>query len=68
MALRFIPPRFTTAQLLNAVHRNTPRAMSTAASTSAGRKYEWLVVVPDFPGALEKRLEVRPYVPAQVLN
>jgi uncharacterized protein YciI len=30
-------------------------------STSApARKYEWLVVIPDKPGALAKRLEVRP--------
>ncbi|KAK1756837.1 hypothetical protein QBC47DRAFT_377782 [Echria macrotheca] len=29
-------------------------------ATSTGRKYEWLVVVPDFPGTLAKRLEVRP--------
>ncbi|KAH8911681.1 hypothetical protein BR93DRAFT_921654 [Coniochaeta sp. PMI_546] len=27
---------------------------------SAARKFEFLVVVPDFPGAREKRLEVRP--------
>jgi uncharacterized protein YciI len=29
-------------------------------SSSAGTKYEWLVVVPDKPGTLAKRLEVRP--------
>lgn len=33
------------------------RAMSSAAPS---RKYEWLVVVPDFPGVLQKRLDVRP--------
>ena len=30
--------------------------MATAAPT----KYDWLVVVPDFPGAQEQRLKVRP--------
>ncbi|KAH7358055.1 hypothetical protein B0T11DRAFT_340419 [Plectosphaerella cucumerina] len=33
------------------------RTMSSAASP---RTYEWLVVVPDKPGTLAKRLEVRP--------
>lgn len=35
---------------------------TTAAATAAGevRKYEWLVVVPDKPGMMAKRLEVRP--------
>ncbi|ROV90596.1 hypothetical protein VSDG_07416 [Cytospora chrysosperma] len=30
------------------------------SSSSAPRTYEWLVVVPDKPGTMEKRLEVRP--------
>lgn len=42
---------------------NTPQAplhkIRTMAS-SAARKYEFLVVIPDFPGVREKRLEVRP--------
>ncbi|KAL2152698.1 hypothetical protein VTH82DRAFT_5882 [Thermothelomyces myriococcoides] len=29
-------------------------------ATEAPKKFEWLVVVPDFPGAHEKRLAVRP--------
>ncbi|KAK4249091.1 hypothetical protein C7999DRAFT_13044 [Corynascus novoguineensis] len=29
-------------------------------ATETPKKMEWLVVVPDFPGAREKRLEVRP--------
>lgn len=29
-------------------------------TSSAARKYEFLVVIPDFPGVREKRLEVRP--------
>jgi hypothetical protein len=32
--------------------------MATGAAAAA--KTEWLVVVPDFPGAQQKRLEVRP--------
>ncbi|KAL2134098.1 hypothetical protein VTI74DRAFT_985 [Chaetomium olivicolor] len=33
---------------------------NTMATDSQPKKMEWLVVVPDFPGAHEKRLEVRP--------
>ncbi|KAK0635899.1 hypothetical protein B0T17DRAFT_483534 [Bombardia bombarda] len=29
-------------------------------SSSTGRKYEWLVVIPDFPGVLDKRVAARP--------
>lgn len=35
------------------------RTMATSTAT-AGKKIEWLVVVPDFEGVGEKRLEVRP--------
>jgi hypothetical protein len=35
----------------------------TMASTTAADKFEWLVILPDQPGKLEKRLEVRPLVP-----
>ncbi|KAJ2903245.1 hypothetical protein MKZ38_010197 [Zalerion maritima] len=31
-----------------------------ASSASTPKKFEWLVVIPDTPGALAKRLEVRP--------
>ncbi|KAK3327118.1 hypothetical protein B0T19DRAFT_420827 [Cercophora scortea] len=34
------------------------RNMSSSAAPV--RKYEWLVVIPDFPGALAKRIEARP--------
>ncbi|KAK0755012.1 hypothetical protein B0T18DRAFT_316068 [Schizothecium vesticola] len=34
--------------------------MATTAETTP-RKYEWLVVIPDFPGMLEKRREIRPH-------
>ncbi len=33
---------------------------NTMATSDAPKKMEWLVVIPDFPGAHEKRLEVRP--------
>ncbi|KAK3500279.1 uncharacterized protein B0T23DRAFT_371935 [Neurospora hispaniola] len=36
------------------------RTMATSTTTTAGKKIEWLVVVPDFEGVGEKRLEVRP--------
>ncbi len=36
------------------------RAMASDAAAAAVRKYEWLVVIPDKPGTLEKRLEIRP--------
>src|SRR5690348_2527094 len=35
---------------------------NTMATSEAPKKMEWLVVIPDFPGVHEKRLEVRPYV------
>ncbi|KAL1864172.1 hypothetical protein VTK73DRAFT_6107 [Phialemonium thermophilum] len=35
------------------------RTMATAP-TSSGRKYEWLVVIPDYPGVQQKRVEIRP--------
>ncbi len=64
MAFSLVSSRTAAARSLNSVHRLvSARAMSTApAAVAGGRKYEWLVVVPDFPGVLEKRLEVRPYV------
>jgi hypothetical protein len=36
------------------------RNMATTAPETTPRKYEWLVVIPDFPGMLEKRREIRP--------
>jgi hypothetical protein len=35
------------------------RTMATAA---AGKKLEWLIIIPDHEGVIEKRLEVRAYV------
>jgi predicted RNase H-like HicB family nuclease len=30
------------------------------ATDTTPKKYEWLVVVPDFPGVHQKRMDVRP--------
>ncbi len=46
-----VPAAFPTLPL---IRRNT------MATSDAPKKVEWLVVVPDFPGAQEKRLAVRP--------
>jgi hypothetical protein len=43
--------------------RVTGIRIRTMASAAAADKFEWLVIVPDQPGKLEKRLEVRPWVP-----
>ncbi|CAL3967453.1 unnamed protein product [Diplocarpon coronariae] len=41
--------------------RYTPRfPLRTMASASASEKFEWLVIMPDQPGKLAKRMEVRP--------
>ena len=47
-------PFRTAFPTLPLTHRNT------MATSDAPKKMEWLVVIPDFPGAHEKRLEVRP--------
>lgn len=31
-------------------------------ATSTGKKIEWLVILPDQQGAIERRMDVRPYV------
>lgn len=48
-------------RISNPAHRPLAltRTMASSASSSP-RTYEWLVVVPDKPGTLAKRLEVRP--------
>ena len=38
----------------------TALARSTRAMSTAARKFEFLVVVPDFPGVQEKRVAIRP--------
>lgn len=57
---RRTPPTPRRLSPLTLTQRNT---MATdAAAAAAPKKVEWLVVIPDFPGAQEKRLEVRSYV------
>ena len=53
-------PRFITTSF-PATPTFTQRC--TMATADAPKKMEWLVVVPDFAGAQEKRLAVRPCVP-----
>ncbi|KAK3680620.1 hypothetical protein B0T22DRAFT_445638 [Podospora appendiculata] len=60
-----IIPRTTVA--VPVVFRPSPatfirytRPATRNMSSAPARKYEWLVVVPDFPGALAKRIEARP--------
>lgn len=49
------------ASRVAATAKHLVRSMSTQAAAPAKR--EFLVIVPDKPGTLQKRLEVRPYVP-----
>jgi len=59
-----------TFTLTSIAHRNpitpfptlplTLTQRNTMATSDAPKKMEWLVVVPDFPGVQQKRLEVRP--------
>ncbi|KAK4138928.1 hypothetical protein BT67DRAFT_27256 [Trichocladium antarcticum] len=59
-------PNCTLTFLTRTRARNTNTALPTplthrkTMATEAPKKIEWLVVVPDFAGAHEKRLEVRP--------
>ncbi len=41
-------------------HRTIPSLIRTRSMASEPRKFEFLVIAPDAPGMLEKRLEVRP--------
>ncbi|KAI0179101.1 hypothetical protein GGR52DRAFT_588864 [Hypoxylon sp. FL1284] len=68
MAYRFAvsPPRFlqtVSASVTRPACRHpiaeSIRRMATSTSTPPG-KYDWIVIVPDKPGSLQKRLEVRP--------
>ncbi|KAK3942237.1 hypothetical protein QBC46DRAFT_380368 [Diplogelasinospora grovesii] len=52
--------RLPTSSPLN-TSRSIPRSyISARTMASTGRKFEWLVVIPDLPGTLQKRIEVRP--------
>lgn len=53
-----IPPRNSYTTPPSALQRRTMATETPAAD--APKKYEWLVVIPDFPGAHEKRMAVRP--------
>lgn len=39
---------------------NSSFTFRTMASSAPGKKIEWLVVVPDFAGVGQKRLDIRP--------
>ncbi|KAK4456953.1 hypothetical protein QBC42DRAFT_280207 [Cladorrhinum samala] len=54
----FLAARSTFASTSRVV--NSSLRFRTMASSAAGKKIEWLVVVPDFAGAGQKRLEIRP--------
>jgi hypothetical protein len=64
--LRQIPHQFHKVNLspnLSSLKASSRIPFSrTMASTSAPEKQEWLVILPDQEGALERRLSVRPYV------
>lgn len=45
-----------------AKYNNTTTAARAMASSSTAQKTEWLVILPDQAGALERRMSVRPYV------
>ncbi|UNI20958.1 hypothetical protein JDV02_006998 [Purpureocillium takamizusanense] len=51
--------RRTLTTLLTRPNTRT-MASSTAAAAAAPHKFEFLVIVPDKPGTVQKRLEVRP--------
>jgi hypothetical protein len=50
--------RFRTPQATHTVQSVNKRTMTSSGSSSAPLQ-EWLVIAPDFEGALEKRLKVR---------
>jgi hypothetical protein len=53
----------TQASLLSRQHVPVSRTtIHRAMATLTGKKIEWLVILPDREGALERRMEVRPYV------
>jgi hypothetical protein len=41
-------------------------AIQRTMATESPKKMEWLVILPDKEGAIDKRMEVRPYVPNSV--
>ncbi|KAM7207601.1 hypothetical protein V8F20_002079 [Naviculisporaceae sp. PSN 640] len=57
-AASLVAPSFANTSFSSVSTRSTIRTMSS--SEAAPRKFEWLVVIPDFPGVQEKRIAVRP--------
>ncbi|KAI0470703.1 hypothetical protein GGR56DRAFT_140679 [Xylariaceae sp. FL0804] len=54
------PPLLRTPKIARLFHGSAAIRMSSAAAAPPPGQYEWLVVVPDKPGAHQKRLDVRP--------
>ena len=57
-------PTFIRPALIKAaqhINQLNSRTLATTAIAMAP-KQEWMIIVPDHAGALEKRMEVRPYV------
>lgn len=52
----------TTSAQIHHHHQQQQHRMASSSSTTGTevRKFEWLVVIPDKPGMMAKRLEVRP--------
>ncbi|KAG4029350.1 hypothetical protein MFRU_016g01040 [Monilinia fructicola] len=50
----------STHPLFSSYPTANTRKMSSAAATPAAEKFEWLVILPDNEGALERRVSVRP--------
>ncbi|EAA31442.2 hypothetical protein GE21DRAFT_8368 [Neurospora crassa] len=53
-------PRISNNFFFSQRHHHIRTMATSTSTTTAGKKIEWLVVVPDFEGVGEKRLEVRP--------
>jgi hypothetical protein len=47
-------------QSLSALSLLTKTRVRTMATTTSPEKFEWIVIMPDQPGKLAKRMEVRP--------
>jgi hypothetical protein len=55
------PPRFTPRTMTsNSSSSNNNNASASTSATTDAPLQEWFVIAPDFDGALEKRLKVRP--------
>lgn len=50
----------TASTHLHQQQQQQQHRMASSTTTAEVRKYEWLVVIPDKPGMMAKRLEVRP--------